>query len=186
MDIIKIGDLIINQDNRGTESPMFVIEESVMIQTTHDYGYDSEVWECICDGEKIIATDTTSRRLDLLDYHGRSTRGWQKVYLKETWKFITSCFTLKGCEEYIEANKHNIGKYRIYTYGSYRNVEFQSIRNHLVGLTKAQLAEYFVFSSADIVKYLDSYDRRLLESLCKRINEGRQRSGSPPPIAVPL
>ncbi len=129
----EIRESIINQDNRITDQPIFVVEKSVMIITDPDYGYDHSEWINTESGDYEKASETRSRRLDALLEGWRETGDWKKFYLKETWEFVTACFSEKGCKDYIKINGHNIGKSRIYAYGSYRNHEYQAVRNALIG-----------------------------------------------------
>lgn len=136
--IAKIGELITTQDNRITDQPIFVVEKSVTVITDPDYGYDFSKWVNQDDFYED-ASETKARRLDVLDSNFRHFRGWRKFYLKETWEFVTACFTEQGCKDYLKANGHNLGKTRIYAYGSYRNVEYQTVRDHLAGLASAEI-----------------------------------------------
>lgn len=131
MELRQIGDLIHTQDNRITDQPIFVVEKSVMVITDSDYGYDATEWVNVESGEYEKASDTKARRLDLLNEDWRETGDWKKFYLKEVWEFVTCCFTEQGCKDYISRNRHNLGKVRIYAYGSYRNTEWQTVRDHL-------------------------------------------------------
>ena len=132
MSLEEIGTLICTQDNRMTDQPIFIVEKSVMIITDPDYGYDAEEWINTESGDYEKASETKARRLDALDAGYRETGDWKKFYLKEVWEFVTACFTEQGCKDYLESNGHNLGKTRIYAYGSYRNREFQTIRNYLM------------------------------------------------------
>lgn len=132
MKIEEIGNLIKTQDNRITDQPIFVVEKSVMVITNPDYGYDAEEWVNTKSGNYEKADETKARRLDVLDNDCRDTGNWEKFYLKETWEFATCCFTEHGCKDYLTANGHNLGKARIYAYGSYRNYEYQAVRNMLI------------------------------------------------------
>jgi len=132
MELEEIGTLIYTQDNRITDQPMFVVEKSVMIITDPDYGYEAKEWVNTESGYYQKANATQARRLDALNDGCRDTGDWKKFYLKEVWEFVTCCFTEQGCNEYLTANGHNIGKTRIYAHGSYRNREFQTIRNYLM------------------------------------------------------
>ena len=127
----EIGKLVINQDNRITDAPMFIVEKKVF-----DYGYDSQ----FCDEYKWIdygedheeADEEETVRLDNLENTLEDTGTWEKVYYKERWQFVTACFTEKGCKDYIRLDGHNLGETRIYAEGSYRNNEFRDIRAALI------------------------------------------------------
>ena len=138
MDIKKIGDLIKTQDNRITDQPIFVVEKSVMIITDPDYGYDAEEWINTESGDYEQADDVHSIVLNEMESKGDDIGEWKKFYLKEVWEFVTACFTEQGCKDYLESNGHNIGKSRIYAYGSYRNKEYQAVRNYLISISKIE------------------------------------------------
>lgn len=140
MELKEIGTLICTQDNRITDQPIFVVEKSVMVITDPDYGYDAEEWGNTESGDYETATGTKERRLNALYDGGRDTGDWTKFYLKEVWEFVTACFTEQGCKDYLAANGHNIGKSRIYVYGSFRNAEYQTVRNYLMSKSDCKAA----------------------------------------------
>lgn len=131
----KIGVLINTQDNRITDAPMFIVEKKV-----RDYGYDcgySDYYEWLdCDNGHECASPEEAEQLDSAHEAMESTAGWEKVFYKDRWEFVTACFTESGCKDYLAINKHNLGECRIYADGSYRNNEFRSIRNFLSALAK--------------------------------------------------
>lgn len=139
--LAEIGNQLLTQDNRITDQPIFVVEKSVMVVTNPDYGYDKEEWVNTESGDYETASETKSRRLNALEDGCRETGDWEKIYLKETWQFVTACFTEQGCKDFLEINGHNIGKNRIYAYGSFRNHEYQAVRNYLIDRTKEQQNE---------------------------------------------
>lgn len=140
MELEEIGDLICTQDNRITDQPMFVVEKSVMVITDPDYGYDADEWVNTESGNYEKASETKARRLDALRDGYRETGDWEKFFLKETWEFVTCCFTEQGCKDFLKLNGHNIGKSRIYAYGSFRNHEYQTVRNFLIAQAKQKAA----------------------------------------------
>ncbi|WP_062266960.1 hypothetical protein [Endozoicomonas arenosclerae] len=132
MELKEIGSLINTQDNRITDHPIFVVEKSVMVITDGDYHYDKEEWVNTESGDYEVASETKSKRLNLLEEGCRDTGDWKKFYLLETWQFVTACFTEQGCKDFLAINGHNIGRNRIYAYGSFRNKEYQTVRNYLM------------------------------------------------------
>lgn len=132
MDMKKIGELIKTQDNRLTDQPIFIVEKSVMVITDPDYGFDKEEWVNTESKDHEVANETRHRRLNALAKDFRDTGDWKKFYLKETWQFVTACFTEQGCKNFLEINGHNISKSRIYAYGSFRNEEYQAVRKMLM------------------------------------------------------
>ena len=165
MSIEKIGSLIKTQDNRYTDQPIFVIEERELVITDPDYGYDDSNWVNTESGNYEEADETRTRRLDALNDGDRDTGDWKKFHYKETWKFVTSCFTEEGCNDYLKINGHNLRKTRIYAYGSFRNTEYQAIRNCLVNMgadLTALLSEdgdgYNLYQGDNKVGYLNNID----------------------------
>jgi hypothetical protein len=140
MEFNEIGNLICTQNNRITDQPIFVVEKSVMVITDADYSYDAEEWINTNSGDYEKADETKTRRLNALENDCRDTGDWQKFYLRETWEFVTCCFTEQGCKNFLTINGHNIGKNRIYAYGSYRNHEYQTVRNHLIAQAACKAA----------------------------------------------
>ena len=131
-DLKEISRLIKTQDNRITDQPMFLVQRLERI-----YGMDSDyaedyVWT---DGESE-ADDCEAATLDALEKSTEDTGEYYKCYYIEEWRFVTACFTEAGCEDYISRMGHrHSGKLRIYADGSYRNYEYQAVRNHLISLT---------------------------------------------------
>ena len=132
MEIKEIGAQICTQNSRITDQPIFVVEKRVKIITDPDYGYDFEEWINTESGEYEQADDIHTTALNEMESNDGDTGDWKKFYLKEVWEFVTACFTEQGCKDYLLLNGHNIGKSRIYAYGSYRNNEFQAVRNYLI------------------------------------------------------
>lgn len=132
--LMEIGRGIKTQDNMFTDQPMFVVEEAVYIPTDPDYGYDLAEWAENKSGDYHKATETQAARLELLHEGMRDTGKWEKHYSKKVWQFVTCCFTEKGCHDYLKINRHNLGEIRIYAYGSFRNKEYQDVRNFLIKL----------------------------------------------------
>lgn len=138
METKEIGKLICTQDNRITDQPIFVVEKSIMIITDPDYGYDACEWINTESGDYEKADCDAENSLEDMEANGVDTAEWKKFYLKEVWEFVTACFTEQGCKDYLNENGHNIGKSRIYAYGSYRNKEYQAVRNHLISISKIE------------------------------------------------
>ena len=131
MSIDKIVYNIVNQDNRITKNPLFVVERQVL-----DYGYSHDYsdyyhWIDSMEGD-VVSCDLEIQKLEKLEAKYESTGDYYKYYYKKRWEFVTACFTEKGCEEYLNINGHNLGKTRIYVYGTHRNNEYHEIRNMLI------------------------------------------------------
>lgn len=131
----RIGELLRTQDNRITHNPIFIIEEEEKIWgVDSEYDYDGRIWiNHDYDYDEI----EDERLLKVLDYryqYGEDIKNYGVVFYRTAWKFVTACFTEKGCEDFIKIDGHNHGKLRIYAHGSYRNAEFNTIRDYLMGL----------------------------------------------------
>jgi hypothetical protein len=131
--MIEIGKGIITQNNRITDAPLFGVE-----RLRRDYGYNHEYADEYSwfdtDNEHDEASDLMAERLDSLEAGDRDWKGWKKIYYKERWEFVMACFTEQGCKDYLEIDGHNLGKTRIYAYGSHRNTEYRQVREYLKSL----------------------------------------------------
>lgn len=129
----EIAKLLHTQDNRITDQPQFIVQ-----QKRRDYGFMpdyAEDYEWMdTDNEHRVADEEEIKRLEVLDDADEDTDSWEKVYYKDRWEFVTSCFTERGCKDYIAINGHNLCEPRIYAEVSYRNNEFRTIRDWLKSL----------------------------------------------------
>ncbi len=131
--IAQIGELIRTQDNRITDQPIFIVER----QRT-EWGFSTEY----SDEYKWLNPENDYEEADEefaaeLD-EAEGMIGWEKVYYKHYWEFVTACFTEQGCKDYLSRNGHNLGKTRIFACGSYRNDEWQIVRKFLMSYTTPQ------------------------------------------------
>lgn len=131
-----VGELLLTQDNRCTDQPIFIVQEKV-----RDWGYSSDYAEDYewhnRDDIEDKADEEKVAELEALDDACEDTGSWEKVYYRDRWEFVTACFTEQGCKDYIEINGHNHqGKLIIYAAGSFRNNEFRLVRNTLIEVSK--------------------------------------------------
>lgn len=129
-----IGEQIRTQDNRATDKPLFAVMEKREIVAHEDYDHDRICWHETKSGEYCEATETQARRLEALHDDCRDTPGWERLAVKEIDVFVTACFTEQGCKDFLARDGHNHRKPFIYAYGSYRNAEYQAVRNYLAAL----------------------------------------------------
>lgn len=126
----RIGELIRTQDNRATDAPIFIVQQRKRI-----YGMSSEYadeWVWIDTGGDFDEADELEHLgLDAKHDNGEDTGDWSKTYYRDIWEFVTACFTEQGCQDYIDANGHNLSHPRIYACGSWRNEEFRQVREFL-------------------------------------------------------
>jgi hypothetical protein len=138
-----IGQLIKTQDNRITDAPVFIVQQSRRIWGMDSEYSDDYVWIEIDSGDysESEADQKKAEELEALDNACEYTPGWQKYYYQDMWEFVTACFTEKGCRDFINRNGHNLHNPRIYAEGSYRNEEWRTIRDFLINLGESSFEE---------------------------------------------
>lgn len=117
---------------------MFIVQQKreYACDPERSFGFDStrDVW--IDLRESVEVDDKTSRRLEAAYLSARRSRTnkYERICLGTVWEFVTACFTEQGCKDFIAINGHNLKEPRIYAKGSYRNYEYQAVRNFLKDL----------------------------------------------------
>ena len=129
-ELYTIGELIRTQDNRITDQPMFVVFQKREIIGSDEHSPSRICW--VWDGEEV--SELRAKRLEALYQDGRDTRGYDRYAMQEVDEFVTACFTEHGCKDYLRQNGHNLRLPYIYAYGSFRNNEYQLVRNWLAGI----------------------------------------------------
>jgi len=130
----SIGELINSQDNRCTDQPMFAVMEKRGMITLDTHDHDRIEWY---DPVNIsTADDRTAARLEALHDGGRDVKHWERYAIKDVDVFVTACFTEQGCKDFLAIDGHNHREPFIYAFGSFRNGEYQSVRNWLKSLPK--------------------------------------------------
>jgi hypothetical protein len=130
----SIGELINSQDNRCTDQPMFAVMEKRGMITLDTHDHDRIEWY---DPVNVsTADDRTAARLEALHDGGRDVKHWERYAIKDVDVFVTACFTEQGCKDFLARDGHNHRQPFIYAFGSYRNGEYQSVRNWLKSLPK--------------------------------------------------
>lgn len=129
-ELYTIGELIRTQDNRITDQPMFVVFQKREIIGSDEHSPSRICW--VWDGEEV--SELRAKRLEALYQDGRDTRGYDRYAMQEVDEFVTACFTEHGCKEYLRQNGHNLWLPYIYACGSFRNNEYQLVRNWLAGI----------------------------------------------------
>lgn len=130
----EIARLLATQDNRITDQPLFIVQQKRSYVTEEGYNDCRYEWRETESGEYIEATPLRAARLELLHKDFRETPGWKRFALMDVWEFVTACFTEQGCKDYLRINGHNLKETRIYADGSFRNHEYQAVRNWLLSL----------------------------------------------------
>lgn len=129
-ELYTIGELIRTQDNRITDQPMFVVFQRREIIGSDEHSPSRICW--VWDGEEV--SELRAKRLEALYQDGRDTRGYDRYAMQEVDEFVTACFTEHGCKDYLRQNGHNLRLPYIYACGSFRNNEYQLVRNWLAGI----------------------------------------------------
>ncbi|ANK45186.1 hypothetical protein [Klebsiella pneumoniae] len=129
-ELYTIGELVRTQDNRITDQPMFVVFQKREIIGSDEHSPSRICW--VWDGEEV--SELRTKRLEALYQDGRDTRGYDRYAMQEVDEFVTACFTEHGCKDYLRQNGHNLRLPYIYACGSFRNNEYQLVRNWLAGI----------------------------------------------------
>lgn len=131
----EIGRLLLTQDNRITDAPLFIVQQKRTYVTERDYNDCRYEWRETESGEYIEATPERARRLEAI-YQGRyeEPKGWKRFAVFDVWEFVTACFTQQGCKDYLRINGHNLKEPRIYAESSFRNEEYRFVREWLVSI----------------------------------------------------
>ena len=129
-ELSTIGELIRTQDNRITDQPMFVVFQKREIIGSDEHSPSRICW--VWDGEEV--SELRAKRLEALYQDGRDTRGYDRYAMQEVDEFVTACFTEHGCKDFLRQNGHNLRQPYIYACGSFRNKEYQLVRNWLAGI----------------------------------------------------
>lgn len=129
-ELYTIGELIRTQDNRITDQPMFVVFQKREIIGSDEHSPSRICW--VRDGEEV--NPLRALRLEILYQDGRDTSNYDRYAMQEVDEFVTACFTEHGCKEYLSQDGHNLRLPYIYACGSFRNNEYQLVRNWLAGI----------------------------------------------------
>ena len=131
---------ILTQDNQCTADPIFEVRVNRRI-TGMDTDYADEdqiVWidslndHCLADAEEFAHLETAYQEDMTIP------EGWIRTGFILREEVVTSCFTRKGCEDFLERNGHNlrgrdiVGEPFIYVNTLWRNQEMIDVRNALI------------------------------------------------------
>ena len=132
--IKSIGEEMNRQDNRATQFPLYVVQETKEVITHEDF---ADYYICVdeegqkmdeeslcedCEGEDELRSPCVgcgfSRRVPVKE---------EEVFALRAGVFLTA----KACEEHIESNKYHYSKPRSYAISAWRNYEMQAIMQFL-------------------------------------------------------
>jgi hypothetical protein len=122
------------QDNRATAAPIFIVQQRRRIFHVEEGDgfewYETDEWDQVDD-----------RKAAKLERHfhtySEEPKGYSRVAYLDVWEFVTACFTEQGCKDYIAINGHNLQSPRVYAEGSWRNAEWNAVRDYLLSLDAA-------------------------------------------------
>ena len=135
--LMAIGRRLLSQDNRGTDAPMFIVEQKRTYVTAEGYNSSRTEWVKNDGGEHQVATAHQAARLEAhYRKHFECPKHWERLAVFDVWEFVTACFTEQGCKDYLRVNGHNLSETRIYAASSFRNHEFRDLREVLMARAK--------------------------------------------------
>lgn len=136
-ELLAIGEQLRTQDNRCTESPMFIVQQKRCFGCEPGEG-DVDVWH---DEDWEVVHKETSAKLDELDEafeweleedQAIMLKRHTKRGIKYNWEFCMAAFTEAGCKKYLELNGHNLIEPRIYAQSWIRCPEMLAVRKFLM------------------------------------------------------
>jgi len=142
-DLSAIGQRLRTQDNRCTQSPMFIVQERQSFGVEPSEG-DEDVW--LDEDWSEVDAETAARlnelgnefEWDLTEEQQAELKRHTKRGIKHFWEFRMAAFTEEGCKEYLRLNGHNLNKPRIYVESFHRCPEMLAIREFLMAQTETK------------------------------------------------
>jgi|GEM_PF-6519598 len=134
---VEVGKEILRQDNRYTDQPMFQVRQRKRVWGFDPNNHDPEkvIW-LNAENDYSEADTKETYRLNQLHDDGEDTHPWLRTGYEDYMKVVTTCFTEKGCKAHMEINGHNLKQPEIYAEGSFRNVEYQALRNAMIDIAR--------------------------------------------------
>lgn len=139
-ELVRIGNLLKTQDNRGTADPVFVVFSKQEIVVDEKYDHDRVIW---VDEEGGEVTGLKAERLERLHkgYRDIDEDKYRRIAVKAIDQFETACFTEQGCKDYLKVNGHNLCSPYIYAHSFFRNSEMLELRKLMSELAKQSKLE---------------------------------------------
>ena len=130
----KLGDRVVNEDNRCTAEPIFCVMEKEEIVVAEGYGHDRIVW---VDEDGNEASPTQNGRLEALYNNCRETPDkWRRLAVAKQDRFVTACFTEQGCKDFLAVQGHNLRQPFTYAFSLFRNEEMKQLRQLMIGMAE--------------------------------------------------
>lgn len=132
LDLTAIQHELKTQDNAITADPLFCVYQKRRV-CGMDADYSEQYAWIHVDSDYAEADEKQVKTLERYEKRtGEALNGWRKVYYSEYNQFVTACLTRKGCEAYLDRNRHNLRDPFIYVESMYRNEEMKELRNALL------------------------------------------------------
>lgn len=149
MDLHEISKLMREQDNRGTQYPLFVVRHTVKVWVEgHDYdGYERkeeadvtalcEICLRLHDDGEVLPDDCEECHIDAWDYYKLK----QEIDTR-----AGVFFTEKECDDHIASNHyHYEDDAHSYVISAWRNPEMVAVMQYLLSLTGEEIPAYYQF-----------------------------------------
>lgn len=121
----EIAERLRTQDNRCTADPIYVVQQRRRVYGVDENYTDNFVWVS-SDGE---ASEEESKRAEKsFQELGEEAEDLNRVGYIDEWVFVTACLTLKGAEDFITAQRHNLTDPRIFVDSGHNNSEWKALR----------------------------------------------------------
>jgi hypothetical protein len=155
MDLLETSRLMREQNNRGTQYPLFIIQQEVETitgdgrgdKTIYWNGNDqtsikAETYEALENAQDNEVSDDEIEELLseaglewLADFN---TNDWERLEVKNEFVFADNAgffFTEKACHDHIESNNYHYNKPRSYVISAWRNPEIVATMQMILKLT---------------------------------------------------
>lgn len=117
--------------NAGTRNPLYVVYDQIQTYCEHDTSLDQSTTVFNHEDEFVrFDSEGNEKKAEANpDNWGYEKGKWSAVVKKSFHdRFVTVCFTRKGAEDFIKAERHNLNKPRIYVeYAERRNIELHEV-----------------------------------------------------------
>lgn len=163
MTLEETSRLMRTQDNRGTQFPLFIIQEQKEVMTANGRGdrtiyFNSEDQVSITadqyeELEEARDSDKTDEEVaELLEDVGMDSLGefeaddWERLEINDEYVFADQAgffFTEKACHDHIESNHYHYTKPRSYVISAWRNPEMVATMQMILKLTGDDIPNHY-------------------------------------------
>jgi hypothetical protein len=155
MDLLETSKLMREQNNRGTQYPLFIIQQEVETITGDGRGdrkiywngdsqesITAEQYEVLEDAEiedePCEAVSKVLEEVGLEELSDFDPSDWERLEVKDEYVFADNAgffFTEKACHDHIESNHYHYSKPRSYVISAWRNPEMVAVMQSIIKLT---------------------------------------------------